>query len=39
VSQEEDSKVAVEGVGMLPEGSRVEGLHGRQLNTAPTHQP
>ena len=38
VCKEEDSKVAVEGVGMLPEGARVEGLHGTHLNTAPTHQ-
>ncbi len=38
VRKEEDSKVAVEGVGMLPEGARVEGLHGRHLNTAPSHQ-
>ena len=38
VRQEEDSKVAVEGVGMLPEGAWVEGLHGRHLNTAPPHE-
>ncbi len=37
MSQEEDCEVAVEGVGVLPEGAWVEGLHGRHLNVAPSH--
>ena len=37
MSQEEDSEVAVQSVGMLPEGAGVEGLHGRHLNVAPPY--
>lgn len=36
--QEEDSEVAVQGVGMLPEGTGVEGLGGVHLHLTPTHQ-
>lgn len=33
--QEEDSEVAIQAVGMLPECLRVKGLHGIQLNLSP----
>lgn len=36
--QEEDCEMAVQGVGVLPEGTGVEGSGGIQLHLAPTHQ-